>query len=456
MKTITKTYIIVGLIVSLYSCVKEEKLNTKIENYDTFVPGAIDEWITKNLTDPYNIEVVYRYQRNMHDINKNIAPADESKVIPQMDVVINGFLDVYKKIGGVPFIKTYTPKQFALFGSGDYDVDGSVKGGTADGGRRITLYGINNFDAVNPNSISGNLQVIHHEFTHILNQMRFIPAEFGKVCAGDYYSNWTAQENDQAKARSLGFITPYSRKSIGEDFAEVLSHLIVAGQLYYDDFAYDSGREAYPKFKQKESIVRDYMMQNFNIDVTQLQIEFQRVMTEKYNSTRYSAATALSSDYFGSLDWDIRNTWGLENTISNKQRSLFMAILDELGGWTTKSMTFQFVSATKATLNIGFGDNNVTYTASYDFDITKNADNTFKIAKSATQGTGNNYGNGNIDWVLKDTKPLIDYLGSTSFSTGWKQVDLTVNPSDYLQFLIFKDTKDPNATFIGKVNLRKY
>jgi hypothetical protein len=45
-----------------------------------------------------------------------------------MDVVINGFLDVYKKIGGVPFIKTYTPKQFALFGSGDYDVDGSVNG----------------------------------------------------------------------------------------------------------------------------------------------------------------------------------------------------------------------------------------------------------------------------------------------------------------------------------------
>ena len=110
MKTITKTCIIVGLIASLYSCVKEEKLNAKIENYDTFVPGAIDEWITKNLTDPYNIEVVYRYQRNMHDINKNIAPADESKVIPQMDVVINGFLDVYKKIGGVPFIKTYTPK----------------------------------------------------------------------------------------------------------------------------------------------------------------------------------------------------------------------------------------------------------------------------------------------------------------------------------------------------------
>jgi substrate import-associated zinc metallohydrolase lipoprotein len=158
--------------------------------------------------------VVYRYQRNMHDINKNISPADESKVIPQMDIVKKGFLDVYNKIGGATFIKTYTPKQFALFGSGDYDPDGSVKGGTADGGRRITLYGLNGLNENNPNSVIGNLQVIHHEFTHILNQTRFIPVDFEKVCVGDYYSNWTAQENDEETARALGFISPYSRKSV--------------------------------------------------------------------------------------------------------------------------------------------------------------------------------------------------------------------------------------------------
>lgn len=456
MKTIIKLFILVSLLAGIYSCSKEEKLNVKIENYDTFVPGAIDKWISTNLTDPYNIEVVYRYQRSMHDINKNIAPADEAKVIPQMDVVIKGFLDVYKKIGGVPFIKTYTPKQFALFGSGDYDVDGSVKGGTADGGRRITLYGINNFSAENANSVLGNLQVIHHEFTHILNQNRFIPGEYGTVSVGDYYSNWTAQENTTALARSLGFITPYARKSIGEDFAEVLSHLIVAGQLYYDDFAYDSGKDAYPKFKRKESIVRDYMMQNFSIDVTQLQIEFQHIMEETYKSNRYSAATALSSNYLGSLDWDIRNTWGLENTISNKQRDLFMNILDELGGWRTKTMVFQFVSETKATLNIGFGDDNNNYNAAYDFDIVRNADNSFKILKSATQGTGTIYNNGNVSWVIKDVQPLIDYLGNSSFSVEWKNVNLTVNPSDYLKYFVLKNTQDPSATFLGEVNLRKY
>lgn len=92
MKTIIKATLLAVLLAGLYSCTKEEKLNVKIENYDTFVPGKIDEWIKTNLTDPYNIEVVYRYQRNMHDINKNIAPANEDKVIPQMDVVIKSAL----------------------------------------------------------------------------------------------------------------------------------------------------------------------------------------------------------------------------------------------------------------------------------------------------------------------------------------------------------------------------
>lgn len=456
MKAIFKICTGIALLSVMYSCSKEDKLNVKLENYDTFTPGDIDNWITKNLTDPYNIEVVYRYQRNMHDINKNIAPPEESKVIPQMEVVLNGFLKVYEKVGGEAFIKTYTPKQFALFGSGDYDPDGSVKGGTADGGRRITLYGLNGFDVKNANSVIGNLGVIHHEFTHILNQTRIIPFDFEKVCVGDYYSNWTAQENTMSLARSLGFITPYSRKAVGEDFAEVLSHLIVDGQLFYDNAGYTAGKDAYPKFKRKESIVRDYMMQYFNIDVTQLQMEFQRVMETNYGSTKYTMTTALTNNFLGSLDWDIRADWAVSNGFSAKQKALLTPILDELGGWTTKTLQFKFISATKATLLVTFGDNNNTYTAAYDFTITKQSDNSFKIVKSATQGTDATYGNGNLTWVLKDTQPLIDYLGSTSFALDWKTPVKDVAPADYLKYAVFKDMKDPNNVLLGKMLLRSY
>ncbi|MNY20730.1 hypothetical protein D3C86_1542300 [compost metagenome] len=86
----------------------------------------------------------------------------------------------------------------------------------------------------------------------------------------------------------------------------------------------------------------------------------------------------------------------------------------------------------------------------------RNADNSYKISKSATQGTGAIYDNGNVSWVIKDVQPLIDYLGNNSFSVEWKNVNLTVNPSDYLKYFVLKNTQDPSATFLGEVNLRKY
>lgn len=456
MKTIVKIFTGISLVGILFSCNKEDKLDYTLQNYDNFEPGAIDEWITKNLTDPYNIEVIYRYQRNMHDINKNISPPDESKVIPQMEIVNKGFLEVYNKIGGATFIKTYTPKQFALFGSGDYDPDGSVKGGTADGGRRITLYGLNGLDETNPNSVAGNLQVIHHEFTHILNQNRLIPIDFEKVCVGDYYSNWTAQENSQKVARELGFITPYARKAVGEDFAETLSHLIVKGQLYYDSYGYTSGATAYPKFMKKEVIVRDYMMKYFNIDVTQLQMEFQRVLENQYNSKEFKLPTLMSNNYVGWLDWDIRNDWAISKVISPKQKEVLMPILDELGGWTTKSLQFRVVSPTKAILNITFGDNSNTYTANYDFTIKQQTDDTFKFEISEEQGTGSAYNNAAVDWVIEDVQPLIDYLGGTSFILDWHTPLQEVSPQEYLKFVDFRDVNDSKAIMLGKITQRKY
>lgn len=456
MKAIMKTLIGIGLIIGVYSCNKEDRLDYTLQNYDTFDPGVIDDWIAKNMTDLYNIEVIYRYQRNMHDINKNIAPAEESKVIPQMEVVQKGFLEVYGSVGGLPFIKEYTPKQFVLFGSGDYDPDGSVKGGTADGGRRITLYGINGLNTENPNAVLGNLQVVHHEFTHILNQMRMIPIDFEKICVGDYYANWTHWENTMELARSLGFITPYARKNVGEDFAETLSHMIVRGQLFYEKFAYDSGEEAYAKFKRKETLVRDYMTQNFKLDVTELQMEFQKVMENQYGSNAYTFGAAIDNNYIASLDWDIRKDWALTKNISEMQQQVTQAILGGFGGWQTKTMEFRFVSNTEAMLNISFGDSGTTYNAAYDFTISKQEDGSYHIFEAEEQGTGTIYNNGQIDWVLAATQPFINYIGSTGFVLEWETSVENTAPVDYLKYGVWKEVNDGEATLLGEVLLRSY
>ncbi|OOG19746.1 hypothetical protein BWD42_07545 [Sphingobacterium sp. CZ-UAM] len=465
MKTIFKLLIGIGLISTQFSCSKEDKLNAKIENYDTFRPGEIDAWIKKNLTDPYNIEVVYRYQRNMHDINKNISPPDESKVIPQMQIIKTAFLDLYEKVGGKEFIKVYTPKQFALFGSGDYDPDGSVKGGTADGGRRITLYGLNGLNLENPNSILGNLHIVHHEFTHILNQIRMIPPEFEKVCIGDYRSDWNHPDNNPEVAGKLGFISPYARKSVGEDFAETLSNLIVAGQTVYDDQAISYGEEAKEKFKKKETIVREYMLKNFMIDLTDLQVEFQRIMETEYDSKSFSFLNAVrDSTVSDTLDLNLRAAWTEKYKVSAIQTDLFRTAL----------ANNYFVSKNEVKLKINYRDKKmtlivpfgsvlvitgttvefVTTNILYDFDLIKQSVGTYKFRLSDPQGTEDDYSNGLEPRIKKDYQPLIDYLEAGTFRFDWGVLGKKTADED-AQFVTIQDISDPASGITGQVKFKK-
>src|SRR5690606_342875 len=130
------------------------------------------------MTTHINIEVVYSFDRSNKNIEKNISTPKIDSVKPAVDMVLKGFLLPYEKLGGPTMIKTYTPKQFVLFGSHAYNDNGSVTLGTADGGRRVILYDINNLDEENGNDIKRKLRTIHHEFAHILNQMVAIPPSF--------------------------------------------------------------------------------------------------------------------------------------------------------------------------------------------------------------------------------------------------------------------------------------
>jgi len=432
------------------SCYKEDPVNTNLSNFDTFQPGEVDDWITTNLTDPYNIEVIYRYQRNMHGGNRNIAPPDEAKVIPQMSVVLEGFLKLYEKVAGSTFIRTYTPKQFALFGSGNYEEDGSVIAGTADNGRRITLYGLNGLNTSSASSVLGNLGVIHHEFVHIINQIRMIPADYELVSLGDYYANWTnGTENSVAISRQLGFITPYARKNIGEDFAEVLSTLICSGQLYYNNYAFDSGTLANSKMKQKESIVRDYMQQNFAIDVTLLQDEFHRIMKNNYNSTAFDFSTALANNYADQIAINHSSNWATKYGVSesfNTEVYQESARRFAASGQALNQINLKYQSTSKLTVNVLFGN----FTGAYDFDIVKTGTNTFEFKLSATQGTGTVYDNGGIGWVRNGAAPFLDYLSSHKFESDWYPQKSAEPALTYLKYAGFKVADEPTNYFYGE------
>src|SRR5690606_34686094 len=142
--------------------------------------------------------------------------------------------------------------------------------GTADGGRRVVLNVINRFDKANRTAMKRMMRTIHHEFTHIINQMVLIPADYQEISRGGYLANWT-NEGD-TEAQELGFVSRYARMNEMEDFAEMVAHLLVEGQIWFDNWVASSPTVGAERLRLKEQAVRDYFLLNFEIDFAELQL----------------------------------------------------------------------------------------------------------------------------------------------------------------------------------------
>jgi substrate import-associated zinc metallohydrolase lipoprotein len=206
--------------------------------------------------------------------------------------------------GDPTFIKTYAPRVFVLSGTRQYKSDGSEVLGTAEGGLKITMYGVNFLNLDNPyvdytspfpNRAQDPMDLnhyffhtLHHEFCHILNQKKNYPEEFQTVSLGHFRSgDWINVRDDIAPA--YGFITGYSTSEHREDFAEIYSTYVTHTQEAWDSIvgrakelvttpakyekeSWWEGRSenAAAEIDQKLVIVKNYFKDVWNIDMDKL------------------------------------------------------------------------------------------------------------------------------------------------------------------------------------------
>lgn len=120
--------------------------------------------------------------------------------------------------------------------------------------------------------------VIHHEFAHILDQNIRRPVEFDAIGVGFYTSDWI-NTNDQ-EARKDGFITAYALSNPNEDFAEMISIMLIEGRAGFDRIVNSitgtsvrgtTPEQAKAKLRNKETLVVNYFKQAWQIDFYTLQ-----------------------------------------------------------------------------------------------------------------------------------------------------------------------------------------
>lgn len=439
--------LILFLTVFLYSsCKKEVVRKVDFSNYNDDDPQTsteLDEWLKSTFLDEYNIDVVYRYNRYYHDAERNVTPIYLDKVKPAMTAVLESYILPYRKVAGETFIKRYAPKEWVLFGSPSLATDGTGVAGTAAGGRRVTLYSLNN------QSPNFGVLVIHHEFTHILNQLVAIPTDFETISRADYNADWAKIPADTAK--KYGFVTSYAMGKYTEDYAEVAAHLLVKGQAWYDDYASASSALGKTKLKQKEANVVNYFTTGLKVDFRALQKEVQEYM--KSTSTGATLSSYLLPTYLTGLYKTV--TINLGNSIYNKYgvSTKFSAAYNALrtgiatSNRTLNNISIRFDTSSQATIRVNYtsasGTFDADFTFSYNFDKSTGDLILTKVAQAGTSGT---YGNAN-NIMGSFNASLLPYFSDKTFSASWLKSN--VDPVDYNNLGGFYEKGDNSNYWYG-------
>ncbi|RDC54956.1 hypothetical protein DU508_19295 [Pedobacter chinensis] len=452
-RNLYKICFVLFLLSLATSCKKEDPLNVDFSKYNVDDPVAnteLDAWLKATFLDEYNIDVVYRYNRFLHGDDKDVAAVKVDKVQPQMQTVLEGFILPYRTVAGATFIKKTVPKQFVLFGSGAYNTDNSYTLGTASGGRNITLYDLNNFDLTNGTTISRKLRTIHHEFTHILNQLVPMPVDFQLITKSTYNATWTTVSD--ATARSMGYVTPYSTSQPGEDFAETTAHLLVEGQAWFDAWANGSTTEGKAALKAKEASVVNYFTVNLGINFRALQQEVQKIVRNnyKYSTTLfpYWVGQNLYKTMTVNLEDVLYTNYPVSNDFATAYDTYKAAILaySSTQKYHLDYIQFRFESTTALTVRAAFSNATTQYFGDYTFTYTINPTTGVVTFTKATQGTGTTYNNAAI-FATSFTNTIQAYLTGRTFIANWMPAN--INADNFNSTAGFSVSGTPTNYFYG-------
>ena len=282
---------LLALTLGFTSCDDDNAIQSEsIITVDAYKQNAFDKWLELNYILPYNIQFKYRYEEIESDYNHYTVPADMENAIVMAHLVKYLCIESYNEVAGVDFTRSYFPKEFFLIGEFEYQNNGTMILGTAEGGRKILLAGINLLSdevLADPETLNHYyIKTIHHEFTHILNQVRNYPTSYKEVCGSKYVNDsWSEKPFNQVYLKR-GFITAYSQKEPGEDIAEMLSEYVTHSAEWWEtqmkaaDGLYEDEPDQTVKgrvlIEQKLDILRAYMNDVFGIDIDDIRAAVNR------------------------------------------------------------------------------------------------------------------------------------------------------------------------------------
>jgi substrate import-associated zinc metallohydrolase lipoprotein len=284
-KSISLLLLLAGLIA--FSSCDNEELNTTSVFDSAVIPtkNEFDVWLDKNYREVYNIDFKYRYSDKEADLNYNVVPAEYDKSKALAILVKHIWLEAYSEAVSPEFMKTYVPRIIQLTGSYKWNDNGSQVLGTAEGGLKIMLYGVNELDIDNPRINTSDpyeshdvkpidmnywfFHTMHHEFCHILTQKKDYDTSFRTISAENYHATDWINQDDKEVAKE-GFVTAYASSEYNEDFAEIYATYVTNTPEGWGKIIKQAGEEGSAIINQKLDLMKTYFLNSWGIDLDHL------------------------------------------------------------------------------------------------------------------------------------------------------------------------------------------
>lgn len=270
---------VIAVAAVLGACSEDDLADKSVITVDKVDYTEFDYWLQRNYVKPYNISFKYRFEDIESDMNYYTIPARYELAVKLAHLVKYVCIEAYDEVGGIDFTRAYFPKMIFTIGEWEYRNNGTYILGTAEGGRKILLSGVNYLEEHLGNADDLNtyyLQTIHHEFTHILNQTVNYSADFQLISGADYVADKWSQAPFNTGCLQRGFISSYAQHSHVEDFAEMLAMFVCNSERQWDAWMAEAGPEGERIITTKLEMVKEYMLSAFGIDLEALRSALQR------------------------------------------------------------------------------------------------------------------------------------------------------------------------------------
>lgn len=287
-------FIIILFTLSFISCDNDDvdKKNSVFDEEDLELQSEFDRWLYDNYVSPYNITLDYKFNFMENDFNYNLTPAKFELASGFSQIIKYCWLEAYDEVVGIEFTRNTCPKEICLIGSKAEDYSGTSGTstlGTATGGTRVTLYEINEIQAYTYETVIGYMHVMHHEFSHILDQKKKMDPLYGQISMSNYLGDlWTEYEDiyPSGDFYKLGFVSAYSTSDEDEDYAEVYSRYLITTDEEWEEIlrlatVYDANGKVVDSYGrdtilQKLKMIKEYLKEQWNIDMDELKKSVQR------------------------------------------------------------------------------------------------------------------------------------------------------------------------------------